>query len=253
MEQGKRIVACLDIRNGKVVKGVNFQGIREVGDPLERAKRYCENGADELCFYDISASVEGRILFTDLLRQIVGAVQVPVSAAGGVKTPDDFARVLDTGVAKVSLNSGALADPGLVAACAKRFGSDKVVLAVDVAGKEGEWHCFNQAGANDTGVLALPWVQRMVEEGAGEVVVNSINTDGVRNGYDLKLLKAVCDRVNVPVVASGGAGKAEHFVDLFLQVPKCRAALGASVFHFDLADIADIKKRLQAMNIPLER
>ena len=251
MTTPKKIVACLDIRGGKVVKGINFQGIKEVGDPLTRAKLYCEAGADELCFYDISASVEGRILFTELLSDIVKAVSVPVSAAGGVKTVDDFARVLDAGVSKVSLNSGALADPALVAACARRFGSDKVVLAIDAARVGDAWHCFNQAGANDTGVDALAWLKRCEQDGAGEFVINSIDTDGVQDGYDLVLLKTVCDQVSLPVVASGGAGKLEDIVSLFQQVPKCAAALGASIFHYDLVDIGALKRRLKEENIPV--
>ena len=247
----KKIVACLDIMNGKVVKGINFEGIKEVGDPLTRAKLYADLGADELCFYDISASVEGRILFTDLLARIVGAVPIPVSAAGGVKSVDDFARVLDTGVSKVSINSGALANPQLVADCAKRFGSEEVVVAVDAKRVGETWHCFNQAGAHDTGVDVLPYIKICEQNGAGEIVVNSIDTDGVQEGYDLTLLKNVCDTVNIPVVASGGAGKPEHILTLFLQVPKCASALGASIFHYDLVNIRALKTRMREQGIPV--
>lgn len=251
MVRPKSIVACLDIKDGKVVKGVNFSGIKEVGDVLERAKLYAANGADELCFYDISASVEGRTLFTKLLESMVKAVNVPVSAAGGVKTPDDFARVLDTGVVKVSMNSGALQNPSLVEQCARRFGQDKVVVAVDVAKVGDVWHCFNQAGAHDTGVVALQWLKQCEAMGAGEIVVNSIDTDGVRQGYDLELLQAVCDSVSVPVVASGGAGSMEHIIELFKQVPKCAAALGASIFHYDLVNIGELKRLMQSEGIPV--
>lgn len=253
MAEPKKIVACLDIQNGKVVKGVNFAGIKEVGDVLERAKLYAQMGADELCFYDISASVEGRILFTKLLEQMVQAVDVPVSAAGGVRTPDDFARVLDTGVTKVSMNSGALANPALVEECANRFGSDKVVVAVDAARVGDTWHCFNQAGAHDTGIKTLPWLKQCQESGAGEIVVNSIDTDGVREGYDLQLLQAVCQEVSIPVVASGGAGSMEHILRLFQQVPGCAAALGASIFHFDLVDIGELKRLLRQAGIPVRQ
>ncbi len=218
---------------------------------LERARLYAKNGADELCFYDISASVEGRTLFTKLLESMVKAVNVPVSAAGGVKTPDDFARVLDTGVVKVSMNSGALQTPSLVEQCARRFGQDKVVVAVDVAKVGDVWQCFNQAGAHDTGVDALQWLKQCEAMGAGEIVVNSIDTDGVRRGYDLELLQAVCDSVSVPVVASGGAGSMEHIIELFKQVPKCAAALGASIFHYDLVDIGELKRLMQSEGIPV--
>ena len=247
----KKIVACLDIMNGKVVKGINFEGIKEVGDPLTRAKLYAKAGADELCFYDISASVEGRILFTDLLASIVSAVSIPVSAAGGVRSVEDFARVLETGVSKVSVNSGALERPQLVADCAKRFGSEKVVVAVDAKRVGAAWHCFNQAGAHDTGVEVLPYLKICEQNGAGEIVVNSIDTDGVQKGYDLQLLRAVCDTVDIPVVASGGAGTPEHIIALFLKVPKCASALGASIFHYDLVDIRALKMKMREQGIPV--
>ncbi len=251
MTRPKNIVACLDIKDGKVVKGVNFAGIKEVGDVLERARLYAQMGADELCFYDISASVEGRTLFTQMLESMVKAVNTPVSAAGGVKTTEDFARVLDTGVVKVSMNSGALLNPSLVEKCARKFGQDKVVVAVDVARVGDEWHCFNQAGAHDTGIEALGWLKQCESMGAGEVVVNSIDTDGVRQGYDLGLLEAVCNSLSIPVVASGGAGSVEHILSLFAKVPKCAAALGASIFHYDLVNIEELKQRMAGEGIPV--
>lgn len=248
----KKIVACLDIKDGKVVKGVRFIDIKQVGDPIERAKLYAQGGADELCFYDISASVEGRILFTDLLARMVKAVDLPVSAAGGVHTADDFARVMDTGVVKVSMNAGALQNPSLVEECARRFGKERVVVAVDVDLVNGSYHCFNQAGANDTGIETLGWLKRAEEMGAGEIVVNAIHTDGVRGGYNIPLLKQVCDTVSIPVVASGGAGSIEDIVTLFRQVPKCAAALGASIFHFGLVDGWALKKRLLEEGVPVD-
>lgn len=248
----KKIVACLDIRDGKVVKGVRFTDIKQVGDPIERAMQYAQSGADELCFYDISASVEGRILFTDLLAKMVRAVDLPVSAAGGVHTADDFARVLDTGAVKVSMNAGALKNPSLVEECARRFGAERVVVAVDVDRVNGAYHCFNQAGSNDTGIEALGWLKQAENMGAGEVVVNAIHTDGMRGGYSIPLLQQVCGALTIPVVASGGAGSIEDIVELFKQVPKCAAALGASIFHFGLVDGWALKKRLFQEGIPVD-
>lgn len=245
----KRIIPCLDVRDGRVVKGVNFEGLRDVSSPFALAEYYTENGADELVFYDITASAEARGIFTDILRETASKVFIPLTVGGGISSLEDFDRVLKAGADKVSVNSGAIRDPELIGRAAKRYGSQCVVLSVDVKRVDGEFRVFARGGRDDTGLEALGWIERGVAAGAGEVVVNSIDTDGVKGGFDLEMLEAVCGRVNVPVVASGGAGCAADFVTLFERVPSVSAGLAASIFHFGEVAIPDLKRELAANGI----
>ena len=245
----KRIIPCLDIRNGRVVKGTNFQGLSDVSAPVELAKFYSDNGADELVFYDITASAEGRQLFTDVLRQVASQIFIPLTVGGGINTVEDFDRVLKCGADKVSVNSGAIRDPQLIYDAAQKYGSQCVVLSVDAKRVDGQFRIFAKGGREDTGMEAIQWIKKGVALGAGEVVVNSIDTDGVKQGFDIELLQAVCDAVNVPVIASGGAGTAEHFIQLFHAIPTIDAALAASVFHFGQIQIPALKRSLRNNNI----
>ena len=245
----KRIIPCLDVKNGRVVKGVNFEGVRDVSSPVELAKYYSEGGADELVFYDITASVEGRALFTDILREVASTIFIPLTVGGGINTLEDFDRVLKCGADKVSVNSGAIRNPNLVYEAAQRYGDQCVVLSADIKRVNGEFRVFAKGGREDTGMEAIAWIKRCVGNGAGEVVVNSIDTDGVKRGFDIEMLRAVCDAVSVPVIASGGAGCVRDFIDLFRKVPDIDAGLAASVFHFGEIRIPDLKRVLAAENI----
>ena len=245
----KRIIPCLDVRNGRVVKGTNFQGLRDVNNPVELGKFYSDCGADELVFYDITASAEGRALFTDILTEVARTIFIPLTVGGGINTLADFDRVLKCGADKVSVNSGAIRNPALVGEAAKRYGDQCVVLSADIKRVNGIFHVFAKGGREDTGMEAIEWIRRCVGDGAGEVVVNSIDTDGVKGGFDLEMLKAVSDAVDVPVIASGGAGCAEDFVKLFHALPKVDAGLAASIFHFGEVQIPDLKKLLRDNNI----
>ena len=245
-----RIIPCLDVKNGRVVKGTNFQGLADVSSPVELASYYSSAGADELVFYDITASAEGRQLFTDILREAASRVFIPLTVGGGINTVDDFERVLKCGADKVSVNSGAIRNPELIPSAAKRYGDQCVVLSVDVKRVDGQFRVFARGGREDTGMEAISWISRCVANGAGEVVVNSIDTDGVRGGFDLPLLEAVCDAVNVPVIASGGAGCIDHFTQLFKTLPKVDAGLAASIFHFGDVKISDLKQEMAAQGIP---
>jgi len=247
----KRIIPCLDVRDGRVVKGVNFQGLSDVSSPVTLAEYYSDNGADELVFYDITASAEGRRLFTDILRETAARVFIPLTVGGGINTVEDFDRVLKCGADKVSVNSGAIRDPSLITAAAKRYGDQCVVLSADVKRVGGVFHVFARGGREDTGMEAIEWIRSGVARGAGEVVVNSIDTDGVKGGFDLEMLAAVCDAVSVPVIASGGAGGIEDFVTLFHTLPKVDAGLAASIFHFGEVTIPALKARLKNENIPV--
>ena len=247
----KRIIPCLDVRDGRVVKGVNFLGVRDVSDPVKLAQYYSESGADELVFYDITATVEGRALFTDILTRVAETIFIPLTVGGGIQTLADFDRVLKCGADKVSVNSGALRDPDLIRHGAERYGNQCVVLSVDAKRVDGSFHVFSHGGRQDTGLDAIEWIRRGVDLGAGEIVLNSIDTDGVKQGFDLEMLAAVNQLVKVPVIASGGAGSIEDFVTLFHEIPDISAGLAASIFHFGEVTIEDLKARLQAEGIPV--
>ena len=247
----KRIIPCLDVKDGRVVKGVNFKGLGDVASPIDLAKLYSASGADELVFYDITASAEGRKLFTDILVETAKNVFIPLTVGGGINTIQDFDRVLKCGADKVSVNSGAIRNPDLIHEAAELYGDQCVVLSCDIARVDGEFHVFAKGGREDTGMEAISWIKRCVENGAGEVVVNSIDTDGVKQGFDIEMLKAVEDAVNVPVIASGGAGCIQDFIDLFDQIPDIDAGLAASIFHFGEVSISDLKNEMKAHNIPV--
>ena len=245
----KRIIPCLDVRNGRVVKGTNFSGLRDVSSPVELGKYYSNNGADELVFYDITASAEGRALFTDVLKEVASTIFIPLTVGGGINTLEDFDRVLKCGADKVSVNSGAIRNPDLIGAAARRYGDQCVVLSADVKRVEGQFRVFAKGGREDTGMEAIAWIRRCVDSGAGEVVLNSIDTDGVKQGFDLEMLEAVSNAVDVPVIASGGAGCEEDFVKLFQTLPKVDAGLAASIFHFGQVRIPELKRTLRDNNI----
>ena len=245
----KRIIPCLDVKNGRVVKGVNFEGLHDVSSPIELAEYYTKSGADELVFYDITASAEGRGLFTDILRETASRVFIPLTVGGGINTLDDFDRVLKCGADKVSVNSGAIRDPDLIRQAALRYGSQCVVLSADVKRVDGQFRVFGRGGRDDTGMEAIAWIKKCVDLGAGEIVVNSIDTDGVKGGFDLEMLDAFCNAVSVPVIASGGAGKVEDFTQLFQTLPGVDAGLAASVFHFGQIAIPDLKAELRKNGI----
>ena len=247
----KRIIPCLDVRNGRVVKGTNFQGLQDVSSPVELGKYYSDNGADELVFYDITASAEGRKLFTDILREVASTIFIPLTVGGGINTVEDFDRVLKCGADKVSVNSGAIRTPDLVRAAARLYGDQCVVLSADVKRVDGQFRVFAKGGREDTGMEAISWIRRCVGNGAGEVVLNSIDTDGVKGGFDLEMLEAVSNAVDVPVIASGGAGCVEDFITLFKTLPKVDAGLAASIFHFGQVRIPDLKKTLRDNDIPV--
>lgn len=247
----KRIIPCLDVKDGRVVKGVNFQGLNDVSSPIELGKYYSDYGADELVFYDITASAEGRALFTDILKKVAETIFIPLTVGGGINTLEDFDRVLKCGADKVSVNSGAIKNPDLIAQAAQKYGDQCVVLSVDVKRVDGKFTVFAKGGRENTGMDAIEWIKKCVALGAGEVVVNSIDTDGVKQGFDLEMLEAVCDAVSVPVIASGGAGSMEDFVTLFKELPKVDAGLAASIFHFGEVNIKELKERLAKENIPM--
>lgn len=247
----KRIIPCLDVRDGRVVKGVNFEGLSDVSSPVELADFYSRCGADELVFYDITASAEGRKLFTDILCEAASKIFIPLTVGGGINTVADFDRVLKCGADKVSVNSGAIKNPKLIYEAAKRYGDQCVVISADVKRVDGVFRVFAKGGRENTGMEAISWIKNCVDSGAGEVVLNSIDTDGVKGGFDLEMLAKVCDVVNVPVIASGGAGCIDDFTTLFKELPKVDAGLAASIFHFGEVSIADLKRELKAQNIPV--
>ncbi len=241
----KRIIPCLDVKDGRVVKGVNFLGLADVSSPIKLAEFYSSCGADELVFYDITASAEGRKLFTDILTEVASKIFIPLTVGGGINTVDDFDRVLKCGADKVSVNSGAIRNPDLVREAALKYGDQCVVLSADIKRVDGEFRVFAKGGREDTGMEAISWIKKCVGMGAGEIVVNSIDTDGVKKGFDLEMLVAVCDAVNVPVIASGGAGGIDDFTKLFKALPKVDAGLAASIFHFGEVQIKDLKQNLR--------
>ena len=246
----KRIIPCLDVKNGRVVKGVNFGGLADVSSPIELAEYYSENGADELVFYDITASAEGRKLFTDVLTETARRVFIPLTVGGGINTVADFDRVLKCGADKVSVNSGAIRNPSLIYEAAKRYGDQCVVLSADVKRVDGVFRVFAKGGRENTGMEAIEWIRRGVDLGVGEIVLNSIDTDGVKGGFDLEMLEAVCNAVSVPVIASGGAGCIDHFITLFNTLPRVDAGLAASIFHFGEVSIKDLKDKMAEAGIP---
>ena len=241
----KRIIPCLDIKDGRVVKGVNFLNLQDVSNPVKLADYYSRSGADELVFYDITASFEGRKLFTDILTAVASTIFIPLTVGGGINSLEDFERVLSCGADKVSVNSGAIKNPELIGQAAKRYGDQCVVLSVDAKRVDGKYHVFLNGGRVDTGLDALEWIRQGVDRGAGEVVVNSIDTDGVKKGFDLEMLRDVREIVHVPVIASGGAGGVQDFVDLFREIPDMSAGLAASIFHFGEVAIPDLKQVLR--------
>ena len=247
----KRIIPCLDVRDGRVVKGVNFTGLNDVSSPVELAKYYSDVGADELVFYDITASAEGRRLFTDILCETARTVFIPLTVGGGINTVEDFDRVLKCGADKVSVNSGALKNPDLIRDAARKYGDQCVVLSADVKRLEGEFRVFAKGGREDTGLEAISWIKKGVALGAGEIVLNSIDTDGVKGGFDLEMLEAVSNAVSVPVIASGGAGKIEDFITLFETLPRVDAGLAASIFHVGEVRIPDLKAALKKEGSPV--
>ncbi|MBE6819921.1 MAG: imidazole glycerol phosphate synthase subunit HisF [Ruminococcaceae bacterium] len=246
----KRIIPCLDVRNGRVVKGVNFEGIQDVASPVELAHFYNDSGADELVFYDITASVEGRGLFTDALTQVASEIFIPLTVGGGINTLEDFDRVLKCGADKVSVNSGAIKDPSIIEKAAKKYGDQCVVLSMDIKRVDGKFRIFSKGGRIDTGIDALEWAKMGENNGAGELVVNSIDTDGVKQGFDLEMLQKISDLVSIPVIASGGAGKKEDFLELF-RAGVADAGLAASIFHFKEVNIMDLKRYLNENNIEM--
>ena len=246
----KRIIPCLDVRDGRVVKGVNFGGLQDVSSPVTLAKFYSDCGADELVFYDITASSDGRKMFTEILRETAKNVFIPLTVGGGINTVEDFDRVLKCGADKVSVNSGAIRNPQLIRDAALRYGDQCVVLSADIKRVDGVFRIFAKGGRENTGMEAIAWIKKCVALGAGEIVVNSIDTDGVKGGFDLEMLEAVCNAVSVPVIASGGAGKIEDFITLFQTLPKVDAGLAASIFHFGEVKIADLKAEMARNNIP---
>ena len=249
----KRIIPCLDVKDGRVVKGVNFENLGDVASPVDMAKLYTNAGADELVFYDITASAEGRKLFTEILTETASNVFIPLTVGGGISSIADFDRVLKCGADKVSVNSGAIRNPGLITEAAKLYGDQCVVLSCDIKRVDGEFRVFARGGRDDTGMEAIEWIRKCVGMGAGEVVVNSIDTDGVKGGFDIEMLKAVCDAVSVPVIASGGAGSIDDFIELFREIPTIDAGLAASIFHFGEVSISDLKDRMAAEGIPARR
>jgi len=245
----KRIIPCLDVKDGRVVKGINFNNLNDVSSPVELGKYYSDCGADELVFYDITASSDNRRLFTDILKEVAQNIFIPLTVGGGINTIDDFDRVLKCGADKVSVNSGAIKNPDLIREAALKYGNQCVVISVDAKRVDGEFRVFAKGGREDTGLNAISWIKRCVDNGAGEVVVNSIDTDGVKRGFDIEMLKAVNEVVNVPVIASGGAGSKEDFLTLFKEIPDIDAGLAASIFHFGEVKIADLKQYLNKNNI----
>ena len=246
----KRIIPCLDVKNGRVVKGTNFEGLRDMADPVEMARFYNAAGADELVFYDITASVEGRTLFTDILTRVASEIFIPLTVGGGINSLEDFDRVLKCGADKVSVNSGAIRNPGIIGEAAKKYGDQCVVLSCDIKRVDGKFMLFAKGGRENTGIDALEWIERGVKNGAGELVINSIDTDGVKNGFDLELLDAVAARVSVPIIASGGAGKKEDFAELFKH-KGMDAGLAASIFHTKQVEIADLKRYLRENGVEM--
>jgi len=247
----KRIIPCLDVDNGRVVKGVNFVGLRDAGDPVEVAKRYNQEGADELTFLDIGASHEGRDTIVDVVREVAREVFIPLTVGGGIRKLEDIYALLNVGCDKVSINSAAIKRPEFIDEGAKRFGSQCIVVAIDAKRVgENEWHIFTHGGRNDTGIDAVSWAKEAYNRGAGELLVTSMDADGTKAGFDNELNRCIGEVTNIPVIASGGAGTMEHMRDAF-TLGNADAALAASIFHFREIDIMDLKRYLKAQEIPV--
>ena len=244
----KKIIPCMDIIDGRIVKGVNFEGIKDVADPVEMAAFYNDSGADELVFYDIAASVKGKKLFSDLLREVAGKVSIPLIVGGGISELSDIERVFECGGGKVSINTGAIKNPRFIREAARNYGSERIILSMDVKRVDGRFMIFTKAGKENTGIDALEWAENGERLGVGELVVNSIDTDGVKGGFDIEMLKAVEEVVTIPIVASGGAGKKEDFAELF-RLTGAETGLAASVFHFKEIIISDLKHYLKSQGI----
>lgn len=246
----KRIIPCLDVDHGRVVKGIKFAGLQDVSDPVDLAKFYSDCGADELVFYDITASSEAREIFVHIVERTAYEVYIPFTVGGGIRSIEDFNKVLRAGADKVSVNSAAVSNPSLITEAALKFGNQCVVLSIDAKRKGDSWNVYINGGRVDTGIDAVEWAIRGEQLGAGELVLNSIDADGVKQGYDLELNRIVSEQVKVPVIASGGAGKKEDFLTVFQQ-GKADAALAASVFHFGEIRIEELKYYLQEQKIPM--
>jgi len=244
----KRIIPCLDIRDGETVKGVNFVNIRSAGDPVELGQAYASQGADELVFLDITATVENRSTFAELVKQIAAKINIPFTVGGGMNSEGDVSVLLYAGADKITINSAAVKNPGLIDRLAKNFGSQCVVLAVDARFERGDWFVYVNGGRTQTDILAEEWAREAVERGAGEILLTSMNHDGTKNGFALDITSRLSQTLSVPVIASGGAGRMEHFVDVFTE-GKADAALAASIFHFGEIPIPDLKQYLYNKNI----
>ncbi|WP_101773756.1 imidazole glycerol phosphate synthase subunit HisF [Peptostreptococcus faecalis] len=248
----KKIIPCMDVRDGKVVKGTNFKNIREIADPIEMSKFYDKSGADELVFYDIGASMEGRTVFIDMLKDIAFNVSIPLVVGGGISSMEDVDRVMSSGADKVSINSGAIKNPQLIKDASEKYGKECVILSVDVSKVDGKYHVFTKGGSEDTGMDAIEWVKKLEKLGAGELVLNSIDTDGVRNGFDLDMLRDFASEIKIPIIASGGAGKKEDFSELF-KIDGISTGLAAGIFHEKVVDIADLKDYLIENGVNVKR
>lgn len=246
----KRIIPCLDIKNGRTVKGINFVDIKDAGDPLELAKRYVDEGADELVFLDITATLENRKTLTELVTRIASEINIPFTVGGGINTLEDAKKIIDSGADKISLNSAAILRPDLITEIAGEFGNQCVVLAIDTKFENDEWKVFRSGGTISAELNTVKWAKEAAERGAGEIVLTSMNNDGTKNGFAIEICKMVADAVSIPVIASGGAGSMEDFADVFNKT-KVTAALAASVFHFGQIPIPELKKYLTTQNIPV--
>ncbi len=253
MALAKRIIPCLDVENGRVVKGVQFLDIRDAGDPVEVAKRYDEQGADEITFLDITATHEGRETMVHTVERMASQVFIPLTVGGGIRTCEDIRTMLNAGADKVSINSAAVTNPDFVRQAAERFGSQCIVVAIDAKkvsaeGEPDKWEIFTHGGRKPTGLDAVEWAKKMVDLGAGEILLTSMDQDGVKNGYDLGVTRAISDAVNVPIIASGGVGNLEHLVDGVIQ-GKADAVLAASIFHFNEYSIPEAKAYMRERGI----
>lgn len=249
----KRIIPCIDTKDGKAVKGVQFKEVKEINTPQVLAEYYNQSGADELVLYDITASSQGRLVFEDMVKDLIQTVDIPLTVGGGIATLEDADKIFQLGADKVSINSGAIKNPELLKELAKKYGSDRLVLGVDAAKVGEDYHVFTKGGREDTGLELMAWLRKCVDLGVGEIVANSIDADGTKQGFDLPMLKEICQVVDIPVIASGGAGSIQDFIDLFTQVPAVDGGLAASIFHFKELEISDLKEALDREGIPVKK